>query len=497
MLIQYLNSNETLRINDSFKLYLTIFSVNHENFKKTSTKRQRKRTSTHYRTKKFHVGKNSKNLFKQSWSIDFPTSFSKSKEPNIFLNKCLLLCFIVGLLQHSYFENKRENKLFVYVQNIKSKDERKITHAGNILVQELHKLYNKTKIKNTGPYELTETVKILSNSYRAQFFIFTGLAFRKKLCFMYPSKYDDSLKPIFLYQDYKHPDHLVFIKNLNAFFRANYKICFACKKSFSSINYYHLCALKESCFACRRFYESNLTYMNDFLRDYFCDSKIGIKNPIVCSICNITCYNEHCLRGHRRICYGKGHLGWKCLNCNRFFYRYGKQTSLDIKKNHNCSAAKRCRFCFQEIEPNHLCLLRKVQIPKFWPKIGFLSIEFIPFKEQEPLISIFYIEKNGKEGMFEKIVLSDTAYSCDTCETVILSNTLPNNSKIDSTNERRRVQKADFKKNVNALRATQKNFCLTQKILQILLQSSNTTFLCQDENTYIMVLAILFVLKFL
>ena len=99
--------------------------------------------------------------------------------------------------------------------------------------------------------------------------------------------------------------------------------------------------------------------------------------------------------------------------------------------------------------------------------------------------------------MFEKIVLSDTAYSCDTCETVILSNTLPNNSKIDSTNERRRVQKADFKKNVNALRATQKNFCLTQKILQILLQSSNTTFLCQDENTYIMVLAILFVLKFL
>ena len=213
MLMIYLNSNEALKLNDSFKLYLTILSINHEKFKATQGRKTKRRTAQFYKNKKIHVGCNDRaNLFKRIWALDFPTSYPNPKHFYIFLNKCLLLCTILGLLQHAYFENKVENKTYIYALRINSTDERKQKHAGNILLLNLLSMQQKCNLKEVGPYDLMPTLEILSLNYKVQFFIFSGLTHKKKLEVMYPSQYDDSLKPIFLYHNH-NSEHLIFIKN--------------------------------------------------------------------------------------------------------------------------------------------------------------------------------------------------------------------------------------------------------------------------------------------
>lgn len=320
MLLQYLNSNETLKLDDSFTLYLSILSVAHENFKKTSRKRSTKRTALTYqiKKKKLVVGRY-KNLQRLHWAIDFPPDYFKSKSPNIFFNKCLLLCIIAGLLQHSYYDNRSKNKTFLYIQNIQNKNSKKQTTAGNLLAKELLKFFNTTGIHHEGPYDLLEVSKLVSKIYNCQLFVFTGLASNKKIRFMYPHEWDDTLMPIYMYEDFKNPNHLIFIKNLNSFFRANYKICFACKKSFSSINYFHLCKQRPSCFVCRRVYQNEKTFCNSYTKDMFCDSLLSLKNPRTCSVCNLTILTDHCGNGHKKICNGKGHFGWSCKDCKHFF----------------------------------------------------------------------------------------------------------------------------------------------------------------------------------
>ena len=152
MLTIYLNSNETLKLNDSFKLYLTIFSVAHEKFKQVQGQKNKKRTPQFYKNKKVHVGCNdSKNIFRRNWAVDFPFGFPKAT--NVFLNKCLLLCVIVGLLQHAYLENRSENRAYMYAIQINSKNEKKQRYAGNIQLTELSKLIEVNEHSDIGPYD--------------------------------------------------------------------------------------------------------------------------------------------------------------------------------------------------------------------------------------------------------------------------------------------------------------------------------------------------------
>lgn len=481
----YLNSNESLKLNETFKLYLTVFSIDHEHFKQVNGKKNKKRTRQFYQNKKIHVGCNNQILFKANWALDCPITFPKDLSGKIFHNKCLLICIVLGLLQHSYFENKIEHKAYLYVTQISSSNNRKQNHAGNILAKNLDLLIQSCNLPPSGPYELLKTLKIVSPVKKCQFFIFSGFAHKNKLELMYPENYDDSLKPIYLYHQYDS-NHLIFIRNINIYFRANYRICFVCKKSFGTATYRHLCLKKDSCFSCRRYYITETTYYNSFIANDFCDRFVSKQRPFECPKCNLTIYSEHCLKGHRKLCYGKGHFGWKCNVCDKFFYRYNNETSDSIKCSHTCLSPKKCRYCFEPNTADHICSMRSCKYPKIIPRLAFLNVEFL--NDYEPLLIILYLENSDERGIFKKYVFSNVPnYIPLRISDVSFCNLMPD-VQWPNVEKREKKFKQDFKLNLERLNLRSARDCIKTQLLQIILAHRNVTIICQDENSKIMVL---------
>ena len=494
-------SNQTLRLDNTFKVYLKVLSIEHMKFKSTTKPRIHKKRSKN--TYKKHYGARNKNSYTFFWALDVPDSFPNEKSPNIFKNKCLLTTTILGLLQHQYFESKRSDKRFIHVQNINSKNYQKKNHAGRILEHELNNFLEKTELPRDGPYDLESTVQKLSKIYKCQFFIFDNMFNSNKLNFMFPSEYDDSLKPIFLFQPNDAKNHLVFIRNLNSYFKANVKICFACKRTFSTHNYRHLCTKAKCCFSCRRFFQSPTTYVHEKLSQYFCNKNITAEESFTCVRCNVTCYSQHCFNGHKFFCSGKGNFGYKCLKCQKFTYRHGKMTSDSLKQIHVCGENKKCPYCRESKDLDHLCKLNKEVILPNSSRLAFIGMEFLnseistkknaedtnadsPIHNEPLLVQIYREEK--QRGNFTKYELNyfdekpalnivDSILTIP-YEDVMFNNIKKNRSKITQ----------DFKTNCEKLQNTE-SLLLSNKLLQLItsVEWQNTTFICQDSDSLIYV----------
>jgi len=513
MLDQFLLSNQTLKLNETFKVYLKVLSINHMNFKKTMNQRiYPKRTKTFY---KKHYGARVRPTKKYNffWALDVPDSFPSEPIQNVFKNKCLISATILGLLQNEYYKSERTDTRFLHLQNINSVCRRKKNHAGNLLVKEIDDLLLKTNLPKQGPYELESFTETMHNIYKCQFFIFSGIDNSNQLKYMFPPVYDDSLKPIFLYEPNENPNHIVFIRNLNSYFKGNVKICFACKKTFLTYNYKHFCKEKKSCFSCRRFFSSNATYLHEKLSHTFCDGNLTTETSFTCSLCNVTCYSKHCFNGHKLICTGQGTFGFKCLKCKKFTYRYGNVNGTNLKFSHKCGEKKKCNSCQKELENDHLCPL----IKESWTnikntKIAFIGMEHFDSSSQNCLECFSLGQSNSKDlfctlhqnvtfendldpcliviyqaidNMFTKYIIS-----CFGNEPVISieSNFLSTSfdcSDNDITLNNKRKRKSDnFKRNWTKLH-DQNPFLLMDKFLQLITSEKwvNTTFICQDSDT--------------
>ena len=377
MLEQFLISNQTLKLDNTFKVFLKVLSISHIKYNKTNKRRtHRKRTKEFYKRRKT-VGSRKKPIkkFNYFWALDVPDSFTNEPYPNVFKEKCLITATVLGLLQNSYFESNRKDLRFLYAQNINSVNVVKQNQAGKIILTELNKIVSNVELNPDGPYDLEETTKKLSEFYKCQFFIFDGMHNSNKLLYMYPENYEDSLQPIYLYRPHEAKNHLVFIRNYHSYCRANVKICFGCKKTFLTYNYRHLCPKKKCCFSCRRFFLSPNTYIHEKLKEEFCDKNRTSEEAFTCPRCNVTCYSKHCQKGHNVRCTGQGTFGFKCLKCNKFTYRHGKINGKNLRENHVCGNFKTCLNCRQPKDLNHQCRIKTEFVPKVWPKLAFIGME--------------------------------------------------------------------------------------------------------------------------
>ncbi len=372
MLQQFLISNNSLRLNNTFKVYVKILSIDHMKYKKN--RKQKKNFKKKY-------GIQTKNeILNTYWALNVPDG-SRS-QPNIFKNKCLLTATILGHLQNLFYKSNRKDKRFLYVQNINSKIVAKQSHACKILLNELNILLKNANIDSEGPYELLDTTKKLSDYFKCQFFIFDAIDKSNKLNFMYPDVYDDSLQPIYLFQPLNEPNHVIFIRHLNSYFKANLKICFYCKKSFRSYRYHHFCVKMKGCFACHRAFAKKSTFLHHNNEMNFCNKNLTNEEVTTCNLCNVTLYSDHCKKGHKLLCCGKGSFGWKCMKCKKFTYRFGSLNSEQMKAIHKCGI-KKCIYCSEDIEMEHLCKLRKENFPKSWPLLAFIGIEHSTISAQD------------------------------------------------------------------------------------------------------------------
>ena len=123
MLSQYLISNQTLKLNKTFKLYLKILSIDRMKFQNyNSNKRKIKRTPNFYLNRKKTIGARTKatKKFNYYWALDVPNSYPKSPQNDIFKDKCILTSVILGLLQNNYYKTNKADKRYEKIQYINS-----------------------------------------------------------------------------------------------------------------------------------------------------------------------------------------------------------------------------------------------------------------------------------------------------------------------------------------------------------------------------------------
>ena len=515
MLYQYLISNQTLKLDETFKVYLKILSVDHLRYKEANSNKRKhpKRNKNYYATKKKHFGTNNNENSKKMtyfWSIDVPDSFNKEPISNVFKNKCLLVTCILGLLQNNYFYSNRVDKRFLKAQQILSKSSKLKNEAGKIIYDELLKLFKKTNLKTSGPYQLEDTAKCLSQTYNCQIIVFSGMSNSQKLFFMYPPSYDDSMIPIYLYQPPENDSHFIYIRHLNSYFRANGKICLACGKRFSNMTQIkHLCPKLKVCFCCRRYYQNSNTYIHERLSKFFCDEKLSNEKSIICQKCNLTIYSKNCMKAHSSLCSGKGYFGYSCSNCKKFTYCYKSKSSENLKQMHQCGDLKPCNFCFEPQEKNHLCKMKQEIISTQWPRLAFISAgnyETIQEKcyyclHDNIVCASHCIETEASIVPFIFIIYREEIKRCNFTE-YVFSNDLDLKTvdkdilfyQYDSTAYKHpffnsKLQKSnkvlqDFSRNYEILFSLQDK-SLGQQILQFTMDKDfqNTTYVCQDSQS--------------
>jgi hypothetical protein len=231
MLFRYLRSdnNIDLEINDTFTVYVHVLSIDHVQFKKTNPK-----PKVINRRKKYGSYRNTNNIY--TWAIDVPKGFQKF--PNVFENECFLTSVILGHLQNEHFRTNKVDKRYVYAQNINSKRQSSQVYAGKIILKELNELKTSLNLAN-GPHDTKTIGNLVSEYFKCQIFIYSGLGNAANLRTMYPKHIDTCLEPIHLFEI--NENHIIFIRQINIFFKNNQKICVYCKRKFKSSRFLHRC----------------------------------------------------------------------------------------------------------------------------------------------------------------------------------------------------------------------------------------------------------------
>jgi hypothetical protein len=520
------DNNINLEINDTFKVFVHVLSVDHVEFKKRHPRAKQKNTR-----KKHYGSPGNKNKLKYIWGIDIPNGYEKN--PNIFENKCLLMCIILGHLQNVFYLTKREDKRFFYAKKINNKNRNDRIYAGNILKAEMNYVINKLKLDEDQPLILEDICNKMSDLYQCQIFLFDGIENSSKLKYMFPANLQDNLEPIYLYEPFENEHHVILIKNLNSYFKANKKVCFQCKKTFKDSRYLHRCIRKITCFACRRRFKNHSTYSHEKLEQNFCDVK---SNPFLtsscCPTCNVSLLTDHCKKGHKLLCNGKGRFGWKCLKCKRFTSRHQNLTSEELKINHKCGE-QICFFCKQYYNPLenneiHLCPLNPETVSNKWPSLAFMRFEFLNigsencakcfeikqtfqkdynlnlkevyehekfpelFCEQhlannsdlEPNLLIIYKEDKVNRGVFSRYCLSNFLFEEDKKD-ILNFDYLENIKGPSCFIQKRKVMSFDFKKKLEQLQKQSHNASIILNFFTLIFSDewSNTTFMLQDEDS--------------
>jgi len=501
-------------------------------------KAQNPRKKQRNKRKKFHYGSYKKRTKSSYWMLDVPNGFHNY--PTIFKNKCLITSVILGVLQNAFYKSNRKDKRYIYVQSLNSVLLTKQIHAGNILKKELFKVLEDLSLTDHKLFNVEEIAPKLSEYFKCQIFIFDGVNNSSKLKYIFPSTFNHELQPIYLFEPFDNNKHLVFIKSLPSYFKANVKVCFTCQKTFKTYNYKHRCSFTLCCFACRCIFASPNTYIHEKLEANFCDGKITSEKSFLCNICNVTLYSKKCEKSHRLLCNGNGNFGWKCPLCNRFSYRHGSFNSKKLSDIHQCGVIT-CSNCHQQFnkDEEHLCKLKKETVSKKWPSLGFFSCQFLKYtssecsacfeiKEQfkidhdlswkevyqhsmfpelkceyhkieestslnchEPNVIVLYKESLEKRGHFSKHVFTTLNFSDSFEKDVIVFDYVNSDFNVPLPKHSNLKKSEDLTTNLtNLSKENEENQSATKKFLKFICFNTrieNTTFICQDSQSIILV----------
>lgn len=391
----FINSNSTIRLDESFKVYFLVLSMENVN------------STNHKRKKAIVVGALDGNAVRNQGTIEVCAGYPKN--PIAFVNKCLLTSVLLGFFLNE--SQKTENKIFesllylcekvqmlprwIRIKNPKKKftspQDGMKNKAGLLLENELKKLIESCEIEPCGPYDIYTILPKLSEYFKSQIHVIQNLQGENASMISVPDQFDCSLPQIFL--DATIPDHVCMISNTVAYCRQfNKSPCMFCKKT-GTLYRIHDCATRKICKKCRRYYsdEKTIDHTAHFLK--FCDSKIrtdfddGSKPR--CDVCNQEFNTANCMEAHESQCgikkpnkpLPKGRNGFYCESCQRGF-RYGFANAEDAKKNHICDKSLvKCKLCYKLEDESHCCRIKQQSFTTKWPNLAFFSFTYRDLEE--------------------------------------------------------------------------------------------------------------------
>ena len=341
----FIQSNQHLELNDSFKVQFKILSVEHFNHNVNNVPSFQPHI----------VGSHTRKVFPK-YILD-PPSFCSWHNYDCFRDLCFLISFLIGLIRLEYEEL---NKFSEFLQFRKDLFHRYAKHRKDSC-RKLHDYLNQVKplLKERSKWnDLNYCLPKLSHFYNIQIHIFDETCnFNLKESF--PEKMDYKMKQ--MHMCLFNNSHLTLVNNLNQLFSQNKNyFCFACAKHFTrKIGLRHICKKHETCFACGRHQKQPDYYLNFINRDHFCEREGAEK--MTCRACKRTCQNKSCFRHHKLIC--KNGMFFSC--CGKFTYISGEEPSLAyIKENHRCE--KKCKVCRDylgnEDQSRHQCKFGKTEL---------------------------------------------------------------------------------------------------------------------------------------
>jgi hypothetical protein len=472
MLSNYLQSFKSLSLDKTFSVQFKTLSLNHVNARK-NVRKGFKNASQLVWTGMASVAADSST--KRNWLFEIPERFGEND--TAFVNACFFVALAYAIELNSSEEtpilevqnmdatelNSSEETPILEVQNMDAtelniSDEEtpklevqqntfqvmdKLHHrkksiqqaAGIAILDRMMQFSNNYGIPyHEGPHNLEEVCPIVVERTNLQIHIFSNLLCDDKVS-SYPTKYDHTRKPIFLYE-FREPGtgkaHVHVIKDFVAFGKSRGgHICLACNRLYRSKEYRHVCKNEPSCFACHRWLQRPDTYINNLTKVNFCDSKLEAGTydwkPETCS-CGLVIKSESCFEAHNIVC----KRGWKCAKCNSYTYAGGSVNSKKlIMENHECGL-RFCKYCFKHnTAKDHQCTMRPVTFQKSWDRLAFIHFECLepPTANSNltPNLCILWKEENERGRFKEYIVAEDgLGLSEEVTESVMTYNYVPN-----------------------------------------------------------------------
>ena len=351
MLENFIQSNDYLEINNSFKVQFKVLSVEHYEHNMMNNPNFRP-----------HIVSGSDSTKFPSFIVNPPTFCSLHNLP-CFENLCFVISFIIGLIRIECEELNNFTKFVTFRKNLSHRYKIHRKSASKELHSQLDNIAqfcDKARFQN-----IDYMIPLLSKRYGIQVHIFEesqNFTLRQS----YPILIDYKLKQMHLCMFGK--SHLTYINNLNQLFAKNKNFfCFACHKTFTrKVGFRHRCKNHDTCFACLRFLLKDNYYVNYETSNYFCDSA---KQFITCIACRKTCSSEICYRSHLSVC-EKG-IFFPC--CNTFSYICSQfPTKLQVKSSHKCEKiCFNCGLPLPKQRSEHICKLSKLKVSPNQSKIGY------------------------------------------------------------------------------------------------------------------------------
>ena len=356
LLENYLQSNERVQLDESFKIQFRVFSVEHT--------LHRIQNDPQFMPHIYRPGNS--NEQKYPTYILSISDYCVTHKKKCFSNMCLLISSMLGILM-----NDNAKKIEI-IKILLSPQKDTYLHNNLDMFCKTHRFLQKDQVPDAN-----SILEPLTKEHKVQFHLFDA-DLQYSFIESFPKCFDFRRRPIYICL-FRNMTHATLITNYEDFCLKNKKFyCFLCTKYFRhKKDFQHFCKAFKFCFVCCRPFAKEDYFDHD--TNKFCDKLICKSFEVElkhCIKCNQTCQTTSCFEAHKRIC-GRG-VRFDC--CNKFNYKSNELTSLSLlKENHICSEIKciHCKAHLREsLDKSHQCKISPY-IPKSeYPTLCFLHMAF-------------------------------------------------------------------------------------------------------------------------